>query len=514
METRRLLTLSLGERIRLACIELGPSFVKFAQLLSNRKDIVPEPILVELEKLQDRVPPFPAEEARQIVEEELHKPIEHLFLDFFDEPEAAASIAQVHRAILPTGLPVAVKIKRPGIDEQIRADVQIMHQISRLFGADPRISALLSPEDLVHEFEKQMARELDFREELLSLKRFKESFAEDPTVRIPDAYGQYTTPNVLVLEFIHGRKVSWVMRTDDPGYDKKLINHRTADFIMTQLFVHGFFHADPHPGNFLVLRGNIVCFIDFGMVYSLRPYEQEHLNYLMLGLARYDPTLVARSLLKISRSEGQVNREAFEAAVYDYIEANLDRPLEFVDLAAALVQLLQMIARFGIRLPPRLVYVAKVFGTLEAVGSGLDPDFQLLTYLEEFSARIWANQMGSRRTGNRVLVSSLNWSELALQAPEVIQNVGRLLRDRKITMEIPEAAGLRQTVDKVGFRLVFGLVLSAMLISSALVILSGVGPKYQGIPLLGIVGFAIGAVMGAGFLLAGIVKLFKWRGDL
>lgn len=508
------MSLSLGERIRLACADLGPSFVKFAQLLSNRTDILPEAILKELEKLQDRVPPFPSDEARRIVEEELNSPIDHLFLDFFDKPEAAASIAQVHRAILPTGQPVAVKIKRPGIDEMIRADVQIMHQIARLIGNDPRVSNLMSPEDLVLEFEKQIERELDFREELLSLKRFGESFADDPTVRIPESFAEYTTPNVLVLEFIHGRKVSWVMRTDDRSYDKKLINHRTADFIMTQLFIHGFFHADPHPGNFLVLPGNVVCFIDFGMVYSLRPYEQEHLNYLMLGLARYDPALVARSLLKISRSEGQVKRDTFEAAVYDYIEANLDRPLEFVNLSGALVQLLQMIVRFGIRLPPRLVYVAKVFGTLEAVGSGLDPDFQLIAYLEEFSARIWANQMGSPRSGNRLLISALNWSELALEAPDIIRSAGRLLRDRQITMEIPEAAGLRQTIDKTGFRLVFGLVLSALLISSSLVVLSGVGPTYKGVPLLGIVGFAAGAVMGLVFLAVGVVKLFKWRGDL
>jgi ubiquinone biosynthesis protein len=175
------------------------------------------------------------------------------------------------------------------------------------------------------------------------------------------------------------------------------------------------------------------------------------------------------------------------------------------------MDLLQMVISFGVKLPARLIYVAKVMGSLQSIGSGLDPDFQLLEYLQKFSPKIWANQLGSNRTGNRVLLSGLNWSEIVLDAPELVRDLQRLLRDREFEIHAPELDAVRETYDKVGFRTVFGLVLSALLISSSLVVLADIEPKIQGIPVFGIIGFGIGLAMGLGFLFAGVVKLFRWR---
>ena len=316
---------------------------------------------------------------------------------------------------------------------------------------------------------------------------------------------------MLVLEFIHGQKISDVINGEGERFDKSVVNLRTADFIMSQLFINGYFHADPHPGNFMVLEGDIICFLDFGMVYSLRPYEVENLNYMMLGLARLDAMLVSRSLLRLGGAEGKVNKQRFQAHVHDYIESHLNRPLEYIDVAGALMDLLQMIISFGVKLPPRLIYVAKVMGSLQSIGSGLDPEFQLLEYLKNFSPKIWANQLASDRTGNRVLLSGLNWSEVLLDAPELVRDVQRLLRDREFQVHAPELEAVRETYDKVGFRTVFGLVLSALLISSSLVVLADIEPKIQGIPVFGIIGFGIGLAMGLGFLFAGVIKLFRWR---
>lgn len=501
---------NFGQRLRRALEELGPTFIKLGQILSDRGDIIPESVILEMKKLQDEVPPFPTEEAKRIVSDNLKRPIDELFLYFYDEPEGAASLAQVHRAILPTGKTVAVKIKRPGIDEQIEADLEIMRQFAGFIDSHTKFLEVVSAREIIEEFETQMRKELDFVEEFLSLKKFAADYEDDDTVMVPHGYDGYTTRDMLVMEFMHGRKVSEIVDAPSGRFNARRINLRTADFIMSQLFINGYFHADPHPGNFLVLDGDIICFIDFGMVYSLRPYEQDNLNLMMIGLARLDPSLVARSLLRIGHAEGTVDEARFESVVHDYIEDHLNRPIEYIDIPTAFMNLLQTVVRFGIRLPPRLIYVAKVLGSLQTIGAGLDPEFQLLNYLRDFSPRIWANQLASDRAGNRMLKAGLEWNEALAEAPTVIRETKRLLRDRRMNISIPQADEIAETVDRVGFRMTFALVLSALLVSSSLVVLADIEPQIYGIPVFGIVGFSLGAVMGIGFLLAGVVRFFRW----
>ncbi|TVQ36790.1 MAG: AarF/ABC1/UbiB kinase family protein, partial [Spirochaetaceae bacterium] len=507
----RLVRESFGERLRRALEELGPAFIKFGQILSDRGDLVPESIVIEMKKLQDAVAPFSAAEARARVEQSLGAPIDRLFLSFYDEVEGAASLAQVHRAILPTGQPVAVKIKRPGIEQRIQADIEILKQLAGFLDHRTHYFKVIKAREIVEEFETQILRELDFQEECLSVKKFIDEYRDDNTVAVPQVFEQYTTRDILVQEFIHGTKISDVITDGGQKFNKTLINERTADFILSQLFVHGHFHADPHPGNFMVLPGNVVCFIDFGMVYSLRPHEQEHLNLMMIGLSRLDSVLVARSLLRMGHAEGTVDQIAFESAVHDYVEAHLDRPLENIDVPQAFMQLLRMVIGFGVRLPPRLIYVAKVIGGLQTIGVGLDPRFQMLTHLRSFSARIWASQLGSRRAGNRLLDSALNWSDALLDAPAFLQDARRLVRNPHMRIHSPQAEMISETVDRVGFRTTFALVLSALLVSSALVVHADIQPQVNGIPVFGIIGFAIGTVMGIGFLFAGVARFFRWH---
>lgn len=479
--------------------------------MSDRKDLLPAEILVELEKLQDQIPPFPPEKARELVAENLGSPVESNFIYFSDKPEGAASLAQVHRALLPTGEAVAVKIKRPGIDDLIHADLAIMRQLARFIDKNTGLFEVIGAGEIVEEFANQITRELDFTEELLNIKRFRAAYEDDSHIFVPKTYDEYTTRDLLVMEFVHGRKVSWVIRSDDGRFDKPLINRRTAEFVMSQLFIKGLFHADPHPGNFLVKEGNIICFIDYGMVFSLRPYELEHLNYLMIGLARFDPVLVGRSLLRMGRAEGRVDEDEFQSVVHDYIHSHLDRPVESINVSQAFIELLQMVTNFGVRLPPRLVYVAKVIGGLQSIASGLDPQFNLIDSIRDFSTRIWAEQFASNRTGNKILVSALDWGSAVLSFPTMISDARRFLRDRRLQMNMPEVERLRETFDRVGFRLSFGLVLSAILISSALVVLADIEPRVYGVPLFGIFGFALGTLMGIGFLFSGIIRFFKWR---
>jgi len=510
-EAPELVRLSFGEKLRRAAVDLGPTFIKFGQLLSDRKDIIPKEILDALKLLQDRVPPFAADEAKAIVERELRAPVDRLFLRFESVPEAAASLAQVHRAILPTGKAVAVKIKRPGIERQIEGDIAIMHQLAHFIDRNLDILGVISATEMVEEFEKQIDEELDFNHEFLNIEKFRDDFSDDQTVVIPEPFEEYSTRNVLTLEFIHAKRVSDVIAGNGDHYDGKLLNRRNTDFVVRQLFVNGFFHGDPHQGNVLVLEDNRICYIDFGMVFALRPYEVEHLNYLVIGLARLDAYLVGRSLLRMGHVEDVIDKDKFQGAVHEYIEYYLDKPTKYIDVSAAFVDLLQLVVDFGIHLPPRLVYVAKVIGMLQSIAEGLDPEFKLLEHLQSTSALLWSSQLGSRRTANKLLVSALDWGDALLELPGTFRALRQLVTDRKFDIHMPDISGMRKTIDRVGFRMVFALILSSVLISSSLVVLSGVGPAWHGIPIVGLVGFGLGTLMGVVFLFLGVITMFRWR---
>ncbi len=479
--------------------------------MGDRKDIIPLDIIWELEKLQDDVPSFPSEEAVSIIETSLQQPITSLFLRFDMEPDAAASLSQVHRAMLPTGQPVAVKVRRPGIDLQIETDIKVMQQIAHFLDNNTSYFQVVTAGELVEAFATQIRKELDFVEEFFNLKKFRKLYHNGKTIIVPFAYDEFTRHDVLVMEYIHGKKVSDVINDQDSRFDLKQLNRNNADFLMSQLFINGYFHADPHPGNFLLVEGNKICYVDYGMVYSLQPNELENLNFMMIGLGRLDPSMVSRAILKMGKAEGKVDKDAFETVVHVFIDSYLDKPMEYIDVSMAMYSLLQMILRFGVHIPPHFMYVAKVLGTLQSISSGLDPEFNIIEYLKEFSPKMWANQLGSKQAGNKALLSGMNWTEMVLQTPELFFDIRRFLNERNLTIRTPEVDKMRETFDKVGFRLVFGLVLSSLLISSSLVILADINPKVYGIPLIGIIGYAVGAVMGMVFLFSGIKKLFKWH---
>ncbi len=264
-----LLILSRWERIRLALEELGPTFIKFGQILSTRDDLIPSDLVEELKKLQDKVPPFPGKEAIRLVENELGRPLKELFAEFSQEPIAAASISQVHEARTPKGVHMAVKVQRPGIKHIIDTDLEIMLQLAA--SLEKHIQDLKNAQlvNLVKEFDLSIHKELNFSLEAANIERFGNNLRYDPSVHVPLCYRKYSTGKVLGMEFVEGTKISEVDRFEELGLDPKLITKRGTDLILKQIFEDGFFHADPHPGNILVLSGNVICFLDFGMMGTL-----------------------------------------------------------------------------------------------------------------------------------------------------------------------------------------------------------------------------------------------------
>ena len=277
--------------------------------MSTRPDMVPQELIIELEKLQDKVHPFSTEDARRIIEEELGSSIDSLFRDFTDSPVASASIAQVHKAVLPDGEEVAIKVQRPGIDRIIEVDLEIMLHLATLIENHfTEELGILDPVGIVDEFARVIRKEQDFRIEAAHIERFATNFQADRTIHVPHVYREYSSDKVLTMEFIGGLKVSEItkakveVQAQNYGIDPKVVAARGADLVLKQIFEHGFFHADPHPGNIKVLKDNVICFLDYGMMGSLSARHREDLADILIAIIDKDETKITRTILKLNLS--------------------------------------------------------------------------------------------------------------------------------------------------------------------------------------------------------------------
>lgn len=500
------------ERIRLAIEELGPSFIKFGQMLSSRRDMLPGELIDELEKLQDSVPPFPSAQAMRIVAEDLHRPVMEVFSSFDETPAASASIAQVHRAVLKDGTTAAVKIARPGIEEKIAADIVIMYRLARLFERHSK-NLYLRPVELVREFERQISTEMEFGNEVLNMKRFAYNFHGRPEIVVPKPFRTLCTRRVIIMEYIRGTKLLDIISGRATGFDRKLLAERGIDLLLCQIFIHGFFHADPHPGNFLVLPDNVICFLDFGMMGTVPPRDLGLMTSAVLGLVKRDPRLIAKAILPYARTEEPGLPARLESAVYTRMERYIDLPLAEIDLIRAMQDLLDLVIRFRIEVPSNFLMMAKTLGTIEGVSRQLDPEIRIIERIERFSSEFVSKRYGPSGITGELASAALEYGELLRDLPESLRRISGVVQNRRLGVEF-ELDGLerfRETVDKVGSRLVFGLVLASLLVSSSLMVISDIRPKWNDIPMIGLVGFLLGGVMGVTFLLLELSRILRMR---
>ncbi len=504
---------NIWEKVRFVLEELGPTFIKFGQIASNRRDMFPNELVDELEKLQDAVPPFPFHEVKNIIQEDFGKPLEEVFQSFSKTPTASASIAQVHRAVLYSGEAVAVKVRRPNIENIITADIDIMYRLASIIERYGSEFPTLSPTELVEEFEKQIWKEVDLYHELLNIKKFKDTIRKNKYIYSPGIYKEYSTKRVLTLEFIEGRKLGEVIRDNSGAYDKALIADRGADVLLKQIFIDGFFHADPHPGNMMVLPGDRLCFLDFGMMGSIPRNQQNAINSMLLGMVRRDSLMITGAVMKLTDARLHVKQDVLEQAIYEYMDEYLELPLEDIDFSQSVNDLIELIVQFHIKVPTNLTLVAKTLMIIEGVGRAMNPQFKTIEKIEAFSAELFLKKFNPERMGNEFLVSMEEYGDLIRNLPVHINYLFNQAREHKLRFPI-EHQGLdpvRETIDKVGSRLVFGFVLSALLISSALIVQAGVGPEWRGMSIFGVIGFALGGVMGGILLISSVIRFIWWR---
>jgi len=500
-----LIRYSKGERLRLAFEELGPTFIKLGQLLSTRPDLIPADILGELRKLQDRVPGFSFSAVKAQIESSLGDKLENIFPEFSHEPVAAASISQVHRARLVNGTEVAVKVRRPGIDEQIAADIDIMFNLAELATRHVSEMETYQPAQMVREFSKNIRLELDFQIEGRNLDRFAKNFADNRNIHIPAVFWSQSSQRILTLEWIDGIKIDQIKTTTNGAYDPRLLASNGVDFMLRQIFEFGLFHGDPHPGNLFVLPGNIIAPIDFGLVGHLDEELSEALLELLLGILRKDVSALLRAMFKIGViDEDKINLRELKGDLYDLLDRYTGVSLANLHLKNLLQDFLRVITFHKIRFLPDFMLLLRVLLTLEETARALDPRFDFLTHaaplVEKIGEKRFSHEHLEKIVG-RQLHETMALFEIM---PGVTRDILKKLSRGRLRFEF-EHLGLAlfsKNLDRIANRISFTMVVSAIIIASSLIMSADNGSKLFGYPLLGIIGYVLAGGLGTWLAIA------------
>jgi ubiquinone biosynthesis protein len=454
---------TVGERIRLVLQELGPTFVKLGQIASTRPDVIPEEIIRELEKLQDQVPPFSFQEVRDIVEAELGGKLETLFPEFEATPLAAASIGQVHRARLWSGEKVAVKIQRPHIASVIETDLEILQDLAML--AEHRLAwaARYHVRDMVDEFAKSLQAELDYTIEGRNAEKIFKQFKDDRQVYVPKVFWDYITRKVLTMEYVDGVKLNELDKLKQHGYNPKRLAERLVTTMLRQMFNAGFFHGDPHPGNVLVLPGEVIALIDFGMVGRLTPEMKHHFSSLVIALMRQSTDGVIKAVLRMGLVSDDVNLAQLRQDVEQLREKYYGVPFSQISLGEAVNDIFRVAFRHAIRIPPDLTLLGKTLLTLEGVVETLDPGFRILDIAEPFGRQLLKERLRPKSVAETVWKRVSDYGKLLFGLPRHVKDLTSLLKQGKLRLEIsiPELDLFLKKLDQIGNRVSFSIGLLA-----------------------------------------------------
>jgi ubiquinone biosynthesis protein len=494
-------------RLRLVFEELGPTFIKLGQILSSRPDILPPDYIRELSKLQDDVPPFPFEEAVIILETQLKRPLSALFASFEEKPVAAASLSQVHRARTLTGEEVAVKIQRTGIEEVIETDIRILREFAGLAERHVPETRYFGPLELVERFARTIRHELDFVREGRNIDRFRAHFARTPTVYIPKVHWDLTSQRVLTIEFISGTKISDIERLEAAGLDRKAIAVNGANLTLEEVFELRYFHADPHPGNIFVLDNNVIAPVDFGMTGTIDTETSEKMTEIFVAVMEKD----VDSLVGLFRAIGLVGEleddRGFKLELRDLFDRYYGVPLNRLDIGTITRELMTVIHRYRLRLPPEFAMISKALLISEGVARVLDPDFNIIEAARPYARRILLRRFDPVRRLKGLSRTADDVVALLRTLPPDTKEILSMIRKGKLAMRF-EHRGLElltDELDRSSNRISFAVVIAALVIGSSLIFQTGVGPTVFGYPVLGLGGFLLASILGV-WLLIGIMR--------
>ena len=492
------------ERLRRAFEELGPTFVKLGQLLSTRTLLLPPPFIEELSKLHDQVPPIPFSQVQEVLQKELRRPASEFFLSIEEEPIGSASMAQVHRAVRLNGEKCVIKVQRPGIESIVRVDLEIMMQLATLLENHVDGWKVNRPTAIMAEFAKRMEQEMDFTAEASHIERFAHQFIGEPTIYVPKVFLEICTRRFLTMEYIEGVKSSNVEQLEAAMLDRKEIATRITDLVMKQIFVHGFFHADPHPGNIQILPGNVICFLDFGLMGFLDLTTREVFSRFVINIAQRNEGGAAAALLRLARAELDPFRPGFEADVAEFMHQHFYRPVGEMVFGKLVQNLFHLTQKHGLTLPADLSTVLKALSLMENLVSRLDPGHDIIAQARPFMKQVRLTQLGPRRMWREWQDFTSEALAFVRELPLETRRLLALIKEGRTLLRIHHFGlePLMETLERIINRLAFALVLASLIIASSLIVHAHVPPMWHDMSIPGVLGYMVAGLMGFWLLIA------------
>lgn len=478
--------------------ELGPTFIKIGQFLSTRPDIIPEEIVKHLEKLLDEIPPFPAEIAMALVEEELGSPLDKAFKWFNPVPLASASLSQVHEAITYDGCSVAVKIQRPEIREMIDQDIQIIYSISNFLTKRTELSKSYDFTGLAIDFENQIHEELDFIVEATSIEVLAENLKNFELIKLPKVYHDLSTKTVLTLEMINGFKVTDKEMLDMDPHIRQKLAVQLLEAYLKQILEDGFFHADPHAGNIFVLPEGRLALIDLGIIGKLDSETRGNVTKLLLSFVEQETAEVTDTAIRMSTMESHPVLGKIRQDIGRLITKMYNRPAHEVNIGQAVIEIMQIVMKHNLKMPSSLGMFGKTMLYVEQISRQLDPEINYMRFITSQSQRLLYERIRNVFAAPRVIRNMLDLNDFIFDIPPKAHTILQKLAEDNISIRFDHVGleDLEEELDSVANRMSFAIIVAALIIGSALILRVETGPFYFGLPIIGIAGFVIASLLG------------------
>jgi len=488
------------ERLRMVFEELGPTFIKLGQMMSTRPDLVGPQMAQEFTRLQDDTLPFDFDTVKII-----GQPLNELFQSFEEKQLAAASIGQVHRAVLKDGTLVAVKVQRPGIQDTVEKDLIIMHHLADLINQKIPSLRVFNIPQVVDEFEKSIRKEMDYGQEARNTQNFQANFAPDEGVRAPAVFLDYSTSLVLTMEFIQGTKMSQVMENPH-DFDTELLAERVAKSYFQQLLLDGFFHADPHPGNLYVLEDNVLCYLDFGMMGHIDHDFMQNLGELFIQVIDYKVDAIINQLIYMEIITDSVDRNVLKRDIMDILDRYYGASLSDIHLGHILSELaLPLITKYQARVPPEFTLIARAVTIIEEVAYSLDSQFDATAQFKPMVKKLLLQKFTPKNMADLFMDNLFEMEHLVKNLPQNINRLVAKVENGEIRIRYSEE--LSEDIERTSNKLVVAIIIAALLVGSSWIMQIDKGPMVWGMPILGFFGFAASGVLGVGL----VIYILRYR---
>lgn len=493
-------------RLRRIMDELGGSFVKLGQALSLRYDLLPKEYCDEFSKLQDNVKPLAFETVKSAIEKELGKPISEVFKSFEKVPVASASVGQVHKAVLKDGHIVAVKVQRPGIEKIFQADIDILRYLARQVDTRYEELRMFNFPQLIEEFEKYTVKELDYTIEANNIEGFYNNFRHSAYVKIPRVYWGQTTKKIIVMEFINGKRLKDVDRFEKYKSSKQKVIANVLNSSMEQIFIHKLFHADPHPGNIFLMGNNHIAFLDFGIVGRLTEESVHNIEDFIIGIVNKDVDLIIKSILDSGSVSDGIDVKAFKADIVDSFGVYYHASMQNIDMAGFFLSIFAIDRKYQIRLPLHFTLLIKTLITLQGFTYKYYPEFDMIKFMRPWAQRLAKERARPEHIIHSIKKTAVDFKDMLVSLPSDFKSLVKVLKSGTRTeVEVRELHTLTMEMDRSSNRLTFGMILAALIVSSAILIQTGIPPLVYGIPFLAYIPLSFAAVL----MLSIIISIFR-----